>query len=372
MRRLRVLITNHSLAAHTGSELYVRDLALALQDRGDCPVVYSPVLGHLAEALRRATIPVVDDVDRVAEPPDLIHGQHHLETMTALLRFPGTPALFVCHGWLPPDEAPPRFPRILRYVAVDDTCRDRLTLEHGIPPEQVRVILNFVDLERFRPRGPLPECPRRALVFSNYASEETHLPPIREACVRAGIELEVIGLASGRPSREPEAVLGDYDLVFAKGRAALEALAVGAAVVLCDATGCGPLVTTANLPGLRRLNFGIRALRHPATPELLGAEIARYDPDDAATASRRIREEAGRESAVTDLLALYEEVLEAYAGTTDDPAAEGQAAAAYLRSLVPQLRRHDRMEAEIGHLHAVGGEFLRRRLRRLPLLGRFF
>src|SRR2546430_4332475 len=31
-----------------------------------------------------------------------------------------------CHGWLPWEETPPHFPRILRYVAVDHTCRDRL------------------------------------------------------------------------------------------------------------------------------------------------------------------------------------------------------------------------------------------------------
>src|SRR5262245_50815992 len=144
----------------------------------------------MAEALRKATIPVVDRLDAIGEPPDLIHGQHHVETLTALLHFPGVPAVFVCHGWAPWEELAPRFPRILRYVAVDYTTRERLVSERGIPPERVVVVLNFVDLARFQPRGPLPRVPQRALVFSNYASEETHLPAVREACLRFGIGID--------------------------------------------------------------------------------------------------------------------------------------------------------------------------------------
>jgi hypothetical protein len=164
---VRVLLTNNGLAMRAGTELYVRDVALGLLERGHQPVVYSTVLGDVAEELRRATVPVVDHLGKLAVAPDLIHGQHHLETVTALLHFPSVPAVYVCHGWLPWVEAPPRLPRILRWVAVDDTVHDRLVLESGIPPERVEVLLNFVDLARFKPRGPLPSRPARALVFSN-------------------------------------------------------------------------------------------------------------------------------------------------------------------------------------------------------------
>ena len=176
---MRVLLTNGALVNRAGSELYLLEVATRLLALGHSPVAYSPRLGPLAAELRAATIPVVDDLAAVAEPPDVIHGQHHLPAMTALLHFPGAPALFVSHGWAPWEEAPPRFPRILRYVAVDYTTRERLVSEAGIPPERVEVVLNFVDLVRFQPRGPLPPAPRRALVFSNQASEETYLPAVR-------------------------------------------------------------------------------------------------------------------------------------------------------------------------------------------------
>lgn len=334
MRGLRILITNHFLRGRTGSELYVCELATNLLRRGHSPIVYSPQLGHTARELRDATVPVVDNLDALGSPPDLIHGQHHVETMSALLRFPNTPAVFVCHGWLPWEETPPRHPRILRYVAVDDTCLDRLVSESGIPEERVSVILNSVDLEQFHSRTPLPAAPARALVFSNGAKETTHLGAVREACRRAGLTLEVIGADAGNVTARPQDVLGQYDIVFAKARCALEAMAVGSAVVLCDIKGAGPMVTSAELDQLRRLNFGIRTLRQNITADVLEKEIARYDPGDAARVSHCIRDTAGRSAAIDQIIALYGHVIREFeAGGARDQDAEARAEAAYLRDL---------------------------------------
>jgi hypothetical protein len=330
---LLVLMTNCGLDHRAGSELYVRDVATALLDRGHTPVVYSPVLGKMASELRTATIPVTDNLDSLATTPDVIHGQHHVETMTALLRFPDTPAVAICHGWLPWVETPVRFPRIRRYVAVDHTCRDRLLFEHAIPEDRVSVLLNFADLDRFRPRGPLPPRPERALVFSNYAGPDTYARVVREACERSGIALDIIGRASGVVSDEPEAMLRQYDLVFAKGRAAIESLVVGAAVVLCDEAGLGPMVTTADLDRLRPLNFGVRTIREAVTPDAVAREIARYDPADAGAVSARMRAEAGRDAVVDQLVELYRSAIAEQASQGRDVEAEGRAAAAYLRWL---------------------------------------
>lgn len=334
MRGLRILITNHFLRARTGSELYVCELATSLLRRGHTPIVYSPQLGHTARELRKATVPVVDNLDAIGTQPDLIHAQHHVETMSALLRFPNTPAVFFCHGWLPWEETPPKHPRILRYVAVDDTCLDRLVSESGIPEERVSVILNSVDLEQFLPRSPLPEKPARALVFSNGAKESTHLGAVREACLRQGLTLDVIGANAGNVAARPQEILGRYDIVFAKARCALEAMAIGNAVVLCDIVGVGPMVKTGELDRLRRLNFGVRALRGRIDAGVLEEEIARYDPADAAEVSQRIRATAGRDAAINQIIALYEEVIHEFdGGAKRDHDAEGRAEAVYLRDL---------------------------------------
>ncbi|HZI59448.1 MAG TPA: glycosyltransferase [Pyrinomonadaceae bacterium] len=364
MRGRRILITNHFLRGRTGSELYVCELATNLLRRGHSPIVYSPQLGHTARELRAATVPVVDNLDAIGSAPDLIHGQHHVETMSALLHFPSTPAVFFCHGWLPFEETPPKHPRILRYVAVDDTCLDRLVSESGIAEERVEVILNSVDLEQFLPRAPLPAQPARALVFSNNAKETTHLGAIREACRRRGLTVDVIGSDAGNVASRPQDVLGQYDIVFAKGRCALEAMAIGSVVIVCDFLGAGPMVTTSELDRLRRLNFGLRTQRERLDADVLEKEIGRYDPTDAATVSQRIRSTAGRDSAIDQIVATYEEVISEFeAGGPRDHDAEGRAEAAYLC----QLNQH--YETERNSILQSRTFVWRKRMLHLPVAG---
>jgi len=372
MSGLRILITNRSLTTRGGTETYLRDLAEGLVRRGHLPIVYSPRLGDTAADLRAATVPVIDNLDALGAPPDLIHGQHHLETMTALLRFPGVPAIYVCHGWLSWLEAPPLFPRIRKYVAVDWTCRDRLLFEHGIPEGAIRVLLNAIDLERFAPREPLPPRPRRALVLSNKASQKTHVEAVRKACGRAGVDVEIVGQGAGRVTARPEDALRRADLVFAKGRSALEALAVGAAVVLCDASGSGPMVTTDNLGELRAMNFGIRALRDRIDSHTLSRRMTEYDSADAAEVSRRIRAGAGRDALVDQLVELYREVLGEFASTTPaDPVLEARAVSGYLRFLSSPLENQVRLEIarnarRLGRLPALRDKLRRWMRARMP------
>jgi hypothetical protein len=368
MAGLTVLIANATLATLTGTETYVRDLALGLLRKGHSPIVYAPELGQIAHELRRASIPVIDDLKRAPVTPDVIHGNHNTELIAALLQFPSVPAVFFCHSWRDWISSPPTHPRILQYVAVDDACRDRLVLENAIPEERVRVRLHGVDLERFRPRAqPLPQRPARALVFSNNASQWTHLNAVREACHRAGIKLDVIGSGVNASHANPEALLVDYDLVFAKARCALEALAVGSAVVLCDAAGSGPLVTSGEFDQLQRLNFGIRTLTEKVQPDLLARQIARYDPIDAAEVSRRVRSSADLNDVVDDAIALYYEVIEKFrACPASQSEEENLAVAEYLRWLTLTNRaeraRHEAILANSPTLR------LRSTLGRLPLM----
>ena len=129
---MRVLIAGHALSAMGGVQSSERDLARWLLAQGHSPVVYATELGDAAREFDRYTIPVVDDLARVAAPIDIIHGDSAMETMAALLHFPGVPAIFVCHGWGGLERSTPHFPRIRRYVAVDDTCADRLQLREAI------------------------------------------------------------------------------------------------------------------------------------------------------------------------------------------------------------------------------------------------
>lgn len=358
-RPLRILLTNNSLGLRAGSELYLRDLAVALMKRGHSPIAYSPVLGAVAEELRAMTIPTIDDLDDMETPPDLIHGQHHHETMTAVLRYPMTPAIFICHGWAPWEEIPPTSPNILRYVAVDDLCRERLFTTPGILQNSVITLYNFVDLGRFNRWRKLNAKPKSALVFSNYARDVS--PEIRTACAKAGIErVDIVGEGSGNRVARPENILADYDIVFAKARAAIEAIASGCAVIVTDYAGLGGMVTTRNLQHMRGLNFGVRTMQATRiTEENVARELTFYDADDVQGVSVWMRKDADMSKAIDNWLSIYRDVLREWG--TEVPrisdAARLRAGSRYLRFLAGPLksrgeneRMRHRAEKERDHL----------------------
>ena len=305
----RVLIATAEMSAPSGTDLYTRDLALALLRRGWLPIVYTSSIGQPAEELRQATIPVVSDVSALQARPDVIHGHHALETLTMLARFRDVPALFVCHDAVTWHSAPPASSHIRTWVAVDRNCRDRMMFEHGVPEGSIHVLANAVDLERFRRRGPLPSRPARALVFNNTAVESNYVATIRAACSQRNIELDVLGSAAGSATWNPEAELPRYDLVFARGRSALEAAAVGAAVVPCDLRGMAGMLTSASLAAMRALNFGMRTLQIPVTVANVLAEIDRYDPVDATAVSDAIRASAAVDVLADQYIELYESLI---------------------------------------------------------------
>jgi Glycosyltransferase Family 4 len=354
MRSLSILFTNNTLSLRAGSELWVRDVCRTLVGRGHRPVAFSLVTGAVADELRAATVPVVSDLDNVTFAPDLIHGHHHIETLIAALHFPGVPIVHFCHGWLPWEEEPLRHPSIARYVAVDETCFDRLTAESGIGRDQVDLLLNFVDLRRFVRREPLPERPRRALVLSNGADEHGYAAIVRQACHESGIELEIAGVRSGRVVERPEQLFPGFDLVFAKARTALEALAVGCSVILADVAGSGPLVTERDFDRMRPCNFGVRSLQHPHSVDWYRAQIAAYDAADASRVSTRVREDADLEAAVDRLLDIYTRAMTEHqrhassVGSNAQSCADAQRAAArHLSSVALRLKGAYELEAAV-------------------------
>jgi cell division protein FtsB len=332
-RPLTILLVVAHLAERTGLCLYVRDLATELHRRGHRPIVYSSRNGAVAAQLRNSTIPVLDQLDAMAVAPDVIHGNNYFETLLALLHFPSSPAVFTCHGWASPKNQPPPHPRIRRFVPVDETCRDRLLYEHAVPPELIEVHYNFVDMARFAPRPPLPDRPSRALVFANSRLEPEHLQLITEECERRGVTLHV----HGESTDKPEILLRNYDLIFARGRCALESLAVGAALVVCGREGMGPMATTQNFDELRSMNFGMRALRSPVTREDVGRVLETYDAADAMAVSHRIRAQASLEDAVTKMLATYTAVIGENQAAVYDRREEDLAIARFVTLLAKHL-----------------------------------
>lgn len=306
--QLKVLITSTYLSNYTGSELVVRDLALGFQALGHLPMVYSPKLGGVSSQIIAKNIPVVDRLAALPSTPDVIHGNHHLETLHAALLFPEAPVIFICHSRYAWESIPPLFDRISAFVAVDFYTRERLIQDYSIPHEKIEVIYNWVDMQRFQFNKPVNAEPKRALVFSSYAENDNKLNAIKLACQACNLTLDIVGFGVGTGVTNPETILGQYDVVFAKAKCALEALATGAAVIVCDKFGLGEMVTMQNVAEFRQWNFGIHLLNKPLTVENIVTEIKKYNAIDANEVTQFIRTRSNLNRSLHHYLQLYHKV----------------------------------------------------------------
>ena len=135
---------------------------------------------------------------------------------------------------------------------------------------------------------------------------------------------------------DPECIMRNYDVVFAKGRSALEALATGCAVILCDAAGFGELITTENYDLLRRRNFGLRTFQLPATTQTVSSQLKRYDAADAANVTERVRGCEGLFAATAVLVEHYLAGIQEFRRSfIADWPAERLAAAEFLDAIAP-------------------------------------
>ena len=313
---MNILITQHRLTNRGDSELYTLELAHKLIQKGHCVIVYCPRLGPLADAFLEATIPVVDCLSSIENAPDIIHGQSGLETLTAMIRFTETPVVYVMHDWTSPFDRPPLLERIRKYIAVEQTCFDRLTLKVGCPAERSTILHPTVDIDKFWKRHSLPEQPKNALFYSEDL-DQGPLTDLQGACDDQEIKLDRSDAILKECPQPLEAVLPKYDLVFAHGRCAAEAIAAGCAVVLCSKTKSGPIVSSGEVQRFSRFNFGMRLLPHDHSKGRLIHVIKNYNAEDAESASNAVRTAASSNDWIAELLEFYEAAIEEFKTNQD-------------------------------------------------------
>ncbi|GAA4124389.1 glycosyltransferase [Aminobacter aganoensis] len=337
-RPLRILMTNAVLTGRSGTETLVRDMVLALRRRGHSVATFAPVTGPAAAEIRATGSPVVTSLATLGEVPDVIHGHHTGPTIAALVRFPGTPAVFACHDFASHQDAPPVHPRIRRYLYVRSVLRGRLVDENGLPPSRVTCWPNTIDLNRVGPAAPAPAKLRTAAIFA-HPGAIPFAGLIAQACERHGIDFrgELVTKAADDVVKRLEGV----DLIFASGRMALEALASGRAVINADRFGIGGLVTMQRLDDFAAINFAYGALSEAASPECLDREIVAYRADDAAGVTRHVRQNLNSDEGARQLEAIYRAVLSERDWPRKLPSEEDLALAAILETFVQQNRIFD-------------------------------
>ncbi len=309
---MNILITNIWLLNFGGTEVYVRDLAKALLSLGHQIEIYSPHLGIVSRELTESGIHVTDSVDQLLLIPEIIHGHHTKPTLDVINKFPSVPVIYFLHDRLHPEDTPPVHQNIIQYVAVDYNCLDRLIHDAQIPPDQCTVIYNWVDTSRFKLRNHIADKPVKALVFSNYANKRNHYNTIKAACDETGITVRGIGNEFGNGIRFPEHILIEYDIVFAKAKAAMEALATGAAVILCDFRGLGEMVVPEKFDYYRQFNFGMKTLVRPIKKKLIIEEIKKYDPKKVFQSADLVHQHAHFGLSLDKIIQLYITTIQKY------------------------------------------------------------
>ena len=332
---MRILMTNGRIGSLTGTEIYVLELAVEWVRRGHVVAVLAREVGPLGRWLADRGVPVVSDIAALPWMPDVIHGQHNLPTMIALGAAPDAPAIYVAHGAGLQEEQPPVHPRIRRYVGVAERMRYWLRERTGVDDAQIEIVPNAVDLERFTTVRRPEAAPRRALLFANAATDRSPwVEAVAEACAGAGLALDRSGLGFRQPTATPETLLPDYDLVFATGRSAIEALACGAAVIAVNDARCGPIVGAGNLASYREINFTPPHDAPVTAPAAVAAAIGSWNATDAASVTATVRAEMSLAAACDRIEAIYAAVAyEWEQGARPSLAEETQAFARFLQAL---------------------------------------
>lgn len=366
---MKILMTNHQLADPGGSELFVAEVAAELLRRGHTVAVFSTLLGAVAESLGAAGIPVVRDPVACPFVPELIHGQHHLETMAALCAWPGVPALYFLHGAAPWEESPPVHPRILKYVGTSFRFAEWTARLTGIPAEEVGVVRNFFDPARI-PRCPDAPRSRRAVVFHNTVDPVgPAVQALRAGCQARGLAFEGVGVSFGRLLENPAALLADSEVVFAAGRSAIEAMASGCTVIPLSRETLGETVTPENLDLLASINFCAEATDPVISAALVEARLARISPAATSEVTARIRATATLSAAVDALHHFHGEVLAA--AVSPNPERESLALGNYLVGLASAVKGADDQRAAMNRrLESVSARATRWKGRAASLEGK--
>ena len=309
---MRILMTQRELSNVAGSEMVTVEAAKALAARGHEITVYSPKIGDIAKVLLPSGVQTARELRDVPWTPDLIHGQHHLPAMAAIARFPLASAIYYCHGTQPWVERPPVSSRVAKYVMMCEWMVRRAQAELSLPSERVTFVPNFVNTTRFSEVRKTPNRIQTALLFGGPRLPDAELARLEEACASLHVKLDKIGHAYGTHRSRPEIFLQQYDLVFAIGKCALEAMATGCAVVPVIPGQAGSLITSASFDDWSFSNFGPRYFMSSSQidEEWLRTQIESYSAQDLELVTSRVRSERTIDDAVDKLELIYREAVE--------------------------------------------------------------
>lgn len=241
---LSIVLSCMRFSELTGSELYNYELARSLKKLGHEVTIVSNCSGQLQEKAENEGIECVGFPEVGSLSPDLIISSH-FEPTSLLQKSFTCPIINVIHS---ENESLWEIEQPVRgcdyYVAIRDTIKNRIAKE-GIHPDQIHVIGNPIDFERFNQKdtssdstilfiGPMDHLRKRVIRDIKKVAEEK------------GLKAKFVGRDQDiEPTWNTEEHTKKCEMVASiyVGRTALEGWACGKAALIYDVNGRGKILS---------------------------------------------------------------------------------------------------------------------------------
>jgi|GEM_PF-1641380 len=308
--RLKILITNHHLLDYTGSEVYTLTIAEWLKRAGHEVVVYSKYVDKIKIEFDRLSIPVVQNLSEIKDQKfDIAHVHHNINAIEVRYHFPKLPIVFLSHGVIPFLEQPPSNEiGISKYLAVSNEVKNNL-IEHGINAENITIIGNLVDTNKFRLHVPPNPSPKNVLVISAKI-DEVSANKIIEACKLLGLQYKFVGGRFGEVTQEKLIeLINQSDLIFSLGRGIIEAILCERVSFVFDKNGGDGIVTSFNYDQIASSNFSGRCYSKQFSIEEIVNEIQKYNLEEAQLVFNKVFENHSTDIIIPKLIDIYSEVI---------------------------------------------------------------
>lgn len=179
-KKLKILISCLFFKTFTGSELYVYELAKGLKSLGHSVTVLSQIGGPLTDMAKKLGIrcvtfeqapgfklgdgkwkfnssegfkPSIENIlYRISEVDfDIIHMQHKPVAERMIQFYPEIDKVYSIHSEVIELEDPIKHKSIKKYIAIRPEIKDYIVTKFEIPEEEIEIIYNPVDNEKFKP-----------------------------------------------------------------------------------------------------------------------------------------------------------------------------------------------------------------------------
>ncbi len=235
--------------------------------------MYSPEVGPFADYVSARGVPVVDRLRDLPNECDVVFAQDRLVVFDLAERYPKAFTVFRVCGDVHEFQLPPQVDGLVDLVVVLSKRYARVAQACSVAAPVLR-LRTPIDVDRLVPHGRIRDTPKRAVVLGNYPER---VDVVRQALGGAGIDLTEIGGAQQR--FDVAEAVADADIVVAKSRAALDAMACGKAVYVFDVFGGDGWVTPEVYPTMEADHFAGLATGRVLDADEIAADLADYDPE---------------------------------------------------------------------------------------------